>query len=873
MAGPHVTTLRESPVPSFTSEELNTTVHGRFESRAARLPHRTAVWTPAVELSYAELDARANAVAHVVAAARRGSHDPVAVLLEHDAPLVVAILGVLKAGAAYVPLDPAHDPERLAQTLADSTARVLVAEPRTAELARRLSADRDIVLVDEATEAAAPSSSVDPDDLACIYYTSGSTGEPKGVMDTHRNVLHNVMRYTNGLRISPSDRLTLLQRPAFSGAVSSLFGALLNGAAVCPFDVGSEGPARLAEWLDEAGVTIYHSVPAVFRRLAERRPELRRLRVIRLEGDRATPRDVELFRDAFHDGCVVVNGLGLTECGLVRRFVVDRTSELPGSAVPVGYEVDDMEVLLLGENGRPVPDGEVGEIAVRSRYLSPGYWRRPELTAARFRDDPSDGYAHLPHRRPRADAARRLSRAPRPHRLPGQGAGPARRARRDRGCPPVRPRRRRSRRQRGGREGDVRVTAYVVPAAGSEATVSALRRRLARAVPEASVPSHFVVLDALPVNGNGKIDVRALVAGAAQAATRLDEPFVAPRTLLEQSVADAWAEVLAVEAVGIRDGFQELGGDSLLAASLLSCLEERLDREVPFSVLVASRTVEELAAALADPDAAPDPPVVRISAGDTPRRPFVYVHGDYIGGALYCSRLATELGRPFYAVAPHGLRGSPVPPTIEAMARERVADLRAVLPSGPYLLGGHCQPGGLVALEMARLLEAAGSASAWPRRHDAPEGTAFVLSAGPSACRQARASSAASGGLDEAGRRTCSCGLPSGVRARARPRRRAERTDVAGPRRRPGRRAWRRAAAAYVPAPYRRELTLLWPEDERFGPDEAVRRWRRIGVRADVEVVPGDHLTSVTTHVGELGGRLRRALDATDYALDSSATS
>ncbi len=164
--------------------------------------------------------------------------------------------------------------------------------------------------------------------------------------------------------------------------------------------------------------------------------------------------------------------------------------------------------------------------------------------------------------------------------------------------------------------------------------------------------------------------------------------------------------MLAVEPVGIRDGFQELGGDSLLAASLLSCLEERLDREVPFSVLVASRTVEELAAALADPDAAPDPPVVRISAGDTSRRPFVYVHGDYIGGALYCSRLATELDRPLYAVTPHGLRGSPVPPTIEAMARERVADLRAVLPSGPYLLGGHCQPGGLVALEMARLLEA-----------------------------------------------------------------------------------------------------------------------------------------------------------------------
>jgi amino acid adenylation domain-containing protein len=871
----HVTTLGESASPPFTREELNTTIHGRFESLAARLPGRTAVWTPAVELTYAQLDARANAVAQAVAAARRGSHHPVAVLLEHDAPLVVAILGVLKSGAAYVPLDPAHDPERLARTLADSGARVVVAEPRTAQLACRLSADRDIVLVDEATETAAPRSFADADDLACIYYTSGSTGEPKGVMDTHRNVLHNVMRYTNGLHISPSDRLTLLQRPAFSGAVSSLFGALLNGAAVCPFDVGSEGPARLAEWLDEAGVTIYHSVPAVFRRLAERKPELRGLRVIRLEGDRAGPRDVELFRDAFHDGCVVVNGLGLTECGLVRRFVVDRTSELPGSAVPVGYEVDDMEVLLLGENGRPVPEGEVGEIAVRSRYLSPGYWRRPELTAARFLDETGDGMrtyltGDLGRMLP-GECLEHLGRTDFQVKVRGQrveldvieeallsdpavteAAVTAEDVR-----------------------GDVRITAYVVPVAGSEATVSSLRRRLAQAVPEPSVPARFIVVDALPVNGNGKIDVRALAPPRPRQRPRLDEPYIAPRTLVEQLVADAWAEVLGVEPIGTRDRFDELGGDSLLAVSLLAGLEERLGREIPFSVITAARSVEELAAALPDEEATQEPPVVQIGGGGE-KRPFVYVHGDYIGGALYCSRLAAELGRPFYAVTPHGLRDSPVPPTIGAMASERVADLRAVLPTGPYLLGGHCRPGGLVAFEMARLLEGAGE-----------HVRLFLVGTTPTKARPlvlpaARALQAGTrglgrlGGLDETRRRDLLLRAHALLRVRERALTaagRAELTTWPDHDPDPAVRAWHRAAVAYVPAPYHRELTLLWPRHDRVGPDEAVQRWRRIGVRADVEIVPGDHLTSVTTHVGELGERLRRTLDANDYALDSSATS
>jgi amino acid adenylation domain-containing protein len=777
---------------------------------------------------------------------------------------MIAILGVLKAGAPYVPLDPAHAPDRLDRMLGDSTAQVVVGEPRTSRLAHRLAAGREVVLVEQGCASVPPTIAARPGDLAYVYYTSGSTGEPKGVMDTHRNVLHNVMRYTNGLHISPDDRLTLLQRPAFSGAVSSMFGALLNGAAVCPFDPGTEGPARLAEWLEEAGVTIYHSVPSVFRQLAARRPELPRLRAVRLEGDRAALQDVELFRDGFRGRCVLVNGLGLTETGLVRRFVVDRTTELRGPAVPVGYAVDDMEIVLLDEGGRPVSEGDVGEIAVRSRYLSPGYWQRPELTATRFRRDPCNGESRtyltgdLGRMLP-GGCLVHLGRSDFQIKVRGQrveldeveGAVLA-----DPAVDAV------AITANGDRD-DLRLTAHIVPAGACDPNVSALRRRLSERLPEASVPSRFVVVESLPVNENGKIDLRALSAAPNGARPLLDEPYAPPRTPLEQTLADVWAEVLGVEPVGIRDGFADLGGDSLVAATLLTRLEEQLGRPVPFSVLAATRTVEELAVGLAEAEAAPDPPIVQIAGGEGAGRPFVFVHGDYVGGALYCWRLAAELGRDFYAVTPHGLRGDPVPPTIEAMAADRAAHLREVLPSGPYLVGGHCQPGGLVALEMARILEDAGEPVELVLVGTTPRNTRFPFRQPARAASSLVSAGGRVAGLDHECRDELFWLVRSTVHALG--------NGSPRPPRAPTSAAWTRALLTHVPRRYPRRLTLLWPSDEPTDAQAARRRWRRIGVQANVHAVPGDHLTAVTTHVTALSAALRRVLDEADQA--SSATS
>ena len=231
----------------FEREAIEQSIPRRFETQAHRDPERLAVETREHVWSYETLNRAANRIAHALVAARGAEPEPVALVVGQGAPLVAAILGVLKAGKVYAPLDPADPEPRLADLVRDTRAAVVLAEARTMRAATAVAPPGALVL-DVSRAEAQPDEDlalpIAPAALAYVYYTSGSTGRPKGVVDAHRNVLHNVMRYTNSLEISPEDRLTLLQGPSFSGAVSSLFGALLNGAAVFPFDVGRRAPTR-----------------------------------------------------------------------------------------------------------------------------------------------------------------------------------------------------------------------------------------------------------------------------------------------------------------------------------------------------------------------------------------------------------------------------------------------------------------------------------------------------------------------------------------------------------------------------------------------------------------------------------------------------
>ncbi|HTI35270.1 MAG TPA: AMP-binding protein, partial [Miltoncostaea sp.] len=330
----------------------------RFRRVASLHARRTAVDDGGAPVAYGELAARADGVAAALVARGVTLGAPVVLLLEQGVWNIVATLGVLLAGAAYAPLDPADPPAHLAR-LADLLAAPLVlADAATAGRAAALgSPAREVVLVDRiAPASAAPHVPVGPDALASVYFTSGTTGGAKGVMDSHANLLDNAARYTGTLRIGPQDRLSLVQSPAFSGAASSMFAALLNGATLVPIPVAGARLADVAAAIRTRRVTVYHSVPSLLRSIvAVDGGTFPDVRVVRLEGDRAAPADAVLHRRHFPAGSVLANGLGTTETGLCRQLRLRTGDPIPEGVLPVGGPVPGVEVAVVDDGGARLP--------------------------------------------------------------------------------------------------------------------------------------------------------------------------------------------------------------------------------------------------------------------------------------------------------------------------------------------------------------------------------------------------------------------------------------------------------------------------------------------------------------------------------------
>ncbi len=592
-----------NPFAAFPREAIEQSIPARFEQQVRSCPDKIAVKTTRESLTYAELNRLANQIAHSILATRGDHNDAVALLFGQSTLLIAAILGSLKAGKIYVPLDAQYLGGGIADILRDSAATLILTDASRLDKANEIASSGISVLRVDTLEGSVPTEDpvlgLTPDCLAYLFYTSGSTGKPKGVVESHRNVLHNIMRYTNSLHICASDRLTLLQSCSFSGSVSSLFCALLNGATSFPFSLQREGSDRMASWLSQEGITIYHSVPSIFRLLAMGTCNYPSLRIIRLEGDQASPKDVELYRKGFPDTCILVNGLGATECGIVRQYFVTKDTPTHQTIVPIGFAVEDMEVLLLDETGQQLGDDAVGEIAVRSRYLAPGYWRRPDLTAAAFRPDPAGG----PERIYRTgDLGRRLPDGCLLHlgrkdfqvKIRGFRVEVAEVEGALLSLPTVQEAVVVAREDR---PGDRRLVAYLVPTARPAPTVSVLRKALADTLPDYMVPAAFVVLETLPKTPGGKVDRRALPAPG-RARPDLDQPLVAPRTPVEAAVGAIWQEVLGLDEIGVHDNFFDLGGHSLAVSQVLARVTETFHVDLPLRTLFDAPTVAALAVAI-----------------------------------------------------------------------------------------------------------------------------------------------------------------------------------------------------------------------------------------------------------------------------------
>jgi amino acid adenylation domain-containing protein len=586
-----------------------------FADRVARTPDAIAVSDGRVTLSYRELDRRSDAIARRLqeAGVRSG---PVGVCLPRSTDLVVAFVGLLKAGCAYLPLDPRYPEARLRQIVEDSGAALVLTDAASGTgLARaglRTVDERSAAAPSDATMAAARPPT--PDRMAYVIYTSGSTGRPKGVMLTHGGCANHIADKVSSLGLTAADVVAQTAPLSFDVSVWQMLAPLVAGARVEVFadDVAFD-PAKLFEAVERRGVTVLESVPSMLRAALDhaRRANapavasLTRLRWLLNTGEALPP---ELCRAwfAYQPHVPIVNTYGPTECtDDVTYHIFSDPPRTEEPRVPIGRAAPNMKVYVLDASMEPVAPGLIGDLFVGGAGLALGYLGQPALTAAAFVPDPfgDRGGARLYRT---GDLARYrpdgtldfIGRRDHQVKIRGyrieldeikavlaeqQGV---------RDCAVIA--------RKGDLQGD-RLVAYVV--AGSESTsapsVSVLRDALRRTLPEYMVPSAFVFLDALPLTPNGKLN-RAALPEPDVARPQVASTYVAPSTPVEQSLATIWEELLGLEHLGANDNFFELGGHSLLAMRLLSRVNETFAVDVALRTVFERPTIAGLAAAIVD---------------------------------------------------------------------------------------------------------------------------------------------------------------------------------------------------------------------------------------------------------------------------------
>nr|WP_279637144.1 non-ribosomal peptide synthetase [Corallococcus praedator] len=682
-------------------------IHTLVERQAATTPDAVAVVSGDVSLTYRDLDERANQLARRLRALGVGPEVRVGLCAERDANLVVAVLGILKSGGAYVPLDPAYPSQRLAFMLEDAKPRVLVGQRTLLDSlppvdAAHVALDETHVFAAESGDA--PVSITAPDHLAYVLFTSGSTGRPKGVALEHRSAVA-FLRWT-ARAFAPSELACVLASTSlnFDLSVFELFAPLTRGGAVVMARNALELPSLTA-----AGrVTLINTVPSAMAELVRANAVPDSVRTVNLAGEPLANSLVQAIHQAAPGVERVLNLYGPTEDTTYSTWAL-----APQGATrepTVGRPLDGTRAYVLDALGQPVPQGVAGELYLGGAGLARGYVDRPELTAERFVPDPfsqrpgarlyrtGDRVRWLPE-----GVLRYLGRIDQQVKVRGFRIELGEIEEALRRHPDVREAVVLAREEAS--EGR-RLVAYVVPPPEAVPDTASLRRFVKERLPDFMVPSAIVVLTALPLTHNGKVDRKAL---PEPEALRLHSTraHVAPRDALELLLVRIWEELLGAGPISITSDFFELGGHSLLAMRMMSLIRERLGRTLPVVSLFQAGTLEELAARLrqAPGHLSPLVPITRTGS----RRPFFCVH-PVSGNVLPYLELARRLGpdQPFYAFQSPGIEGERAPlETVEAMAASYVEALRAIQPAGPYRLGGWSL-GGVVAFEMARQLEQQG---------------------------------------------------------------------------------------------------------------------------------------------------------------------
>jgi aspartate racemase len=698
------------------------TMHELVEAQAARTPEASAVEHSGQKLTYRELNERANQLAHFLRKRGIGIESKVGVCLRRSLELPVALLAVLKAGAACLPLDPAYPKERLTYMLDDSQTPLVLTQPGL--LSEVTDFNAQVINLDpDWKEFAAESrdnvaSGTKPENLAYVIYTSGSTGKPRGVLLSHAGLVNHNIAATKLFGFSTSDRMAQFASISFDIAVEEIFPTWMSGGSL----IVREENASLAvgdflRWVDENRVTALDLPTAYWhelvRELSESALKLpKSLRLIIVGGEKASSAMLTEWRKLAGPRVRWVNTYGPTETSVIVTSYEPKDGEEIPAVLPIGRPIANTRIYILGKNLQPLPVGVAGDLYVSGPGLARGYLNRPDITAEKFVEDP---FRSEPGSRmyKTGDLARYLPSGEiefagrtddqvkiRGYRVELEeiesvlGAHP--------GVHET------VVMARENSSGEKSLVAYLVPSREQVPTASELRTFLKQKLPHYMVPSAVVLLETMPKTPNGKTDKRALPAPIAADFAETQE-YVAPTNELETRLATIWETVLEKKPVGIRDNFFELGGHSLLAARLMHRIEQQLGERLPLAALLQAPTIEQLAKLLNHDEAGAAWSLMVPLQPEGSKPPFFCVHG--VGGNVVGFRdLAKHLGndQPFYGIQPQGLDGKQECLTsVPEMAESYIKEIKRVQPHGPYHIGGYSF-GGLVAYEMAQILHARG---------------------------------------------------------------------------------------------------------------------------------------------------------------------
>ena len=859
-----------------TAKELKgeVCIHGLFEQQVERSPAAIALVFEERRMTYEELNQRSNKLAHYFLAERVGPEMFVGLMLERSPEMIVALLAIVKAGGACVPLDPAAPPARLSYMLDDARISMVVTEQR---LANRLPVSEDlrVICIDEDDGKISRHADHNPpcftsgDNAVYVTYTSGSTGAPKGVVSVHRGLCNVVAAFVESFAIGPESCVLQFASLTFDASMEEIFTALTTGARLClvSLETGLSG-RQLIEYARAHEVTVATLPPSM---LAVLTPEdWPMLETVVAAGERC-PAEIAA---RWSRGRRFINGYGPTEA-TIGCILYEHDGTQAGDP-PIGRPISNTLVYLLDQHLNPVPVGAAGELHIGGVGVVRGYLGRAGLTAERFIPDPfsatpgarlyktGDLARYLPDGNIRFLGRRDEQLKIRGVRIePGEieATLKAHEAVTDAAVLA---------------DEDERLVAYVK--AHTAVTGEELRVFTRQRFPDYMVPSLFVLLDELPLTPNGKVDRVALRATVKTQPERVAER-VGPRDGLEAQLARIWEELLHVEP-GVRDNFFELGGHSLLIAPLLARVEQLTGKRLNATAVFAAPTIESLALLLRrEVKPAASVPLVAIQRhGALTPAFFVPPAGGSVAGYF---ALAHALGpeRPFYAL--DGTTAGLGERQVELLAAKYVDAIRAVQPDGPYLLGGW-STGGVVAFEMGRQLQARGAGvalvvlldSVAPGDHDGSVDDEVLLLAGfatnlgvPIDLLSTASEEVLQSGtqarldwiLDQARRAEV---LPPDISVAADLRYRFELYlgDIEG-------------VKNYRPAATSIPLVLLRAMDEQDDP-EMIARWTRLSCnRLEIHDVPGDHLTMMRApHVSTVAKIIRQRFARAEAHRTTAAT-